>query len=220
MNTGILVAATADPADVAPLHIRGAAPRVLVVDNYDSFTYNLVQYLGQLGCDLTVWRNDSFGTAEVAELAPDAIVVSPGPCTPAEAGQSVPLIREFAGRIPILGVCLGHQAIAEAFGGQVVRAPVLMHGKTSRITHDGSGLFRDLPQPLTVTRYHSLAVTDLPPVLTVTASVNEAGQETVMALQHRDLPVYGVQFHPESILTEAGHRLLRNFLKSAGAEDA
>ena len=214
MNGSIPTVAATDPADLVPVTVHGQAPRVLVVDNYDSFTYNLVQYLGQLGCELTVLRNDSFGLADVEELAPAAVVVSPGPCTPAEAGQSVPLIREFAGRIPILGVCLGHQAIGEAFGATVAPAPVLMHGKTSRITHDGQGLFSGLPQPLTVTRYHSLIVSDLPEELMVTASVDEAGGQTVMALRHRNLPVYGVQFHPESILTEGGHRLLRNFLLS------
>lgn len=212
MNSDIPTVAVAEPADLKPVSLRGAAPRILVVDNYDSFTYNLVQYLGQLGCDLTVVRNDRFGMAEIADMNPDGIVVSPGPCTPADAGLTVPLIREFAGRIPILGVCLGHQAIGEAFGASVEPARVLMHGKTSRISHDGTGLFEGLPQPLTVTRYHSLVVRNLPPELAVTATVAEAGEDVVMALKHRDLPVYGVQFHPESILTEGGHRLLRNFL--------
>ena len=214
MNSSIPAVAAADPADLVPVTLKGAAPRILVVDNYDSFTYNLVQYLGQLGCELTVVRNDRFELADVTAMNPDGIVVSPGPCTPAEAGQSVPLIREFAGRIPILGVCLGHQAIGEAFGASVEPARVLMHGKTSRISHDGQGLYEGLPQPLTVTRYHSLVVRNLPPELEVTATVEEGGEEVVMGLKHRDLPVYGVQFHPESILTEGGHRLLRNFLTS------
>lgn len=212
MNSGIPAVAAAEPADLVPVTLNGAAPRILVVDNYDSFTYNLVQYLGQLGCELTVVRNDRFELADVPAMNPDGIVVSPGPCTPVDAGLTVPLIREFAGRVPILGVCLGHQAIGEAFGAEVGPARVLMHGKTSRISHDGSGLFSNLPQPLTVTRYHSLTVRNLPAELVVTASVSEAGEAVVMGLRHRDLPVYGVQFHPESILTEGGHRLLRNFL--------
>src|SRR5690625_5539765 len=194
-------AAVTEAQDLAPLTFRGARPRVVVVYNYDAFTYNRVQYLGQLGCELTVLRNDVFTPAQLAELKPDAIVISPGPGTPDRAGQTVPLIRELAGPRPVLGVCLGQQAIAEAFGGRVVPAPVLMHGKTSRIDHDGVGLFAGLPQPLTVTRYHSLVVKDLPAELLVNASVTEAGQETVMAIRHRDLPVWGVQFHPESILT-------------------
>ncbi len=214
MTGSIPTVAHADPADLVPVTVAGSAPKILVVDNYDSFTYNLVQYLGQLGCELTVVRNDRFELADVTAMNPDGIVVSPGPCTPAEAGQSVPLIREFAGRIPILGVCLGHQAIGEAFGASVEPARVLMHGKTSRISHDGQGLYEGLPQPLTVTRYHSLVVRNLPPELEVTATVEEGGEEVVMGLKHRDLPVYGVQFHPESILTEGGHRLLRNFLTS------
>lgn len=218
MSDTVPAAAVTEPQDLVPLTVDGAAPRVVVVDNYDSFTYNLVQYLGQLGCELTVLRNDVFTPAQLAELKPDAIVISPGPGTPDRAGQTVPLIRELAGSIPILGVCLGQQAIAEAFGGRVVPAPVLMHGKTSRIDHDGVGLFAGLPQPLTVTRYHSLVVKDLPAELLVNASVTEAGQETVMAIRHRDLPVWGVQFHPESILTTGGHRLLRNFLQLSGAE--
>ena len=214
MTGSIPTVAHADPADLVPVTVAGSAPKILVVDNYDSFTYNLVQYLGQLGCELTVVRNDRFELADVTAMNPDGIVVSPGPCTPAEAGQSVPLIRELAGRIPILGVCLGHQAIGEAFGASVEPARVLMHGKTSRISHDGQGLYEGLPQPLTVTRYHSLVVRNLPPELEVTATVEEGGEEVVMGLKHRDLPVYGVQFHPESILTEGGHRLLRNFLTS------
>lgn len=186
--------------------------RLLMVDNYDSFTYNLVQYFGELGAGCDVWRNDRFSLDEVRDLQPDGIVISPGPCTPAEAGQSLPIIREFGGRIPILGVCLGHQAIGAAFGGSVVRAPKLMHGKTSRVDHDGTGVFRDLPQPLTVTRYHSLVVTDPPAALRVTATVDDDGQTVIMGLSHEEKRIHGVQFHPESILTEAGHQLLDNFL--------
>lgn len=215
MTVAIPSVAQADPADLEPVLLNGRAPRVLMVDNYDSFTWNLVQYLGQLGCELTVKRNDGFTVRDVLELDPDGIVISPGPCTPAEAGQSVPLVRELAGRIPILGVCLGHQAIGAAFGASVERARVLMHGKTSDIGHDGTGLFDGLPDPLTVTRYHSLVVRNLPAELRVTATVEEAGEEVVMAMEHVSLPVYGVQFHPESILTQGGHRLLRNFLRAA-----
>ncbi len=214
MSGAIPTVAAADPADLEPVLVGGTAARVVVVDNYDSFTYNLVQYLGQLGCELTVLRNDTFQPRDIAALAPHGIVISPGPCTPAEAGQSVPLVRELAGSIPILGVCLGHQAIGAAFGASVDRASVLMHGKTSRISHDGSGLFKGLPEPLTVTRYHSLIVRNLPAELRVTATVHEAGEDVVMAMEHVRLPLYGVQFHPESILTEGGHRLLRNFLRA------
>jgi anthranilate synthase component 2 len=189
--------------------------RVLMVDNYDSFTYNLVQYLAELGAEVTVWRNDTFALDAVADLAPDAIVVSPGPCTPREAGVSVPLIQRYSGTVPILGVCLGHQAIGEAFGAAVVRAPVIMHGKVSSVSHDGSAVFQGLPEPLVCTRYHSLVVESLPPELLVNAWVEEAGQRTVMALRHRDHPTWGVQFHPESILTEHGHAMLRNFLALA-----
>ena len=185
---------------------------VFVLDNYDSFTYNLVQYLGELGCELTVWRNDAFTLAQVRALNPDSIVVSPGPCTPHEAGQSVDVIRELGPTYPTLGVCLGHQSIGEAFGAQVGRALLPVHGKTSALRHGGTGLFEGLEDGLSVTRYHSLVVRDLPPELEATAWTSDPGEEIVMALRHRDYPVYGVQFHPESIATEGGMDMLRNFL--------
>lgn len=187
---------------------------LLVLDNYDSFTYNLVQYLQVLQPDVTVYRNDVISVDDVKAMAPDAIVVSPGPCTPHEAGISVSLIRELGPTVPTLGVCLGHQAIGAAFGGQVVRAPVLMHGKTSPIAHDGRRLFADLPNPFQATRYHSLIVArdSLPEELEVTA---ESPDGLIMGVQHRSHPIYGVQFHPESILTAAGPELLRNFLRLA-----
>ncbi|MER3554232.1 MAG: aminodeoxychorismate/anthranilate synthase component II [Meiothermus sp.] len=187
--------------------------RILMVDNYDSFTYNLAQYLGELGADLTVWRNDRFDLSDVESFDPDGIVVSPGPCTPTEAGLSVPLIREYAPKYPILGVCLGHQSIGEAFGAKVVRHKVIVHGKTSAISHDGSGVFSGVPMPFTATRYHSLVVEDLPEVLEPNAWFDEAGGRTVMGLRHRDYPTHGVQFHPESVLTEAGKKMLSNFLE-------
>ena len=194
---------------------------ILVLDNYDSFTYNLVQYLGDLGTDPVVYRNDALGVQEALGLEPEAIVISPGPGVPGSAGISIPLISAAAGTTPILGVCLGHQAIGEAFGGRVVRATRLMHGKTTDVVHTGEGLFRALPQPLRVMRYHSLVIApeSLPAELEVTAwsSDRPAGQE-IMAVQHRSLPVYGVQFHPESIATEAGRDLLKNFLNLAGVE--
>jgi para-aminobenzoate synthetase component 2 len=184
---------------------------LLLLDNYDSFTYNLAQYLGELGCDLEVHRNNKITPDEIAILAPDRIVISPGPCTPAEAGISIELIRRFAGKIPILGVCLGHQAIGEAFGGRVVRAKSILHGKTSEISHDGKTIFRGLPKPFTATRYHSLIVErkSLPRSLEISA---ETADGTIMGLRHRKLRVEGVQFHPESILTTVGKDLLRNFL--------
>lgn len=212
MSEGLVTAAHPEAADLQPVLMNGQAARILMVDNYDSFTYNLVQYFGQLGCEVIVRRNDDITVEEAAALGVHGIVVSPGPCTPADAGQSVPLIKGLAGRVPILGVCLGHQALGAAFGASVERAGVLMHGKTSDIDHDGQGLFAGLPQPLRVTRYHSLVVRNLPPELVVTATVHEAGEDVVMAMRHRDYPLYGVQFHPESILTQGGHRLLRNFL--------
>ncbi len=188
---------------------------VFVLDNYDSFTYNLVQYLGELGADIMVRRNDELSVEEVEALEPDRILLSPGPCTPGEAGILVPLIRHMAGKAPILGVCLGHQAIGEAFGGQVVRAKHLMHGKTSVIEHDGKGVFAGLQSPLTCTRYHSLIVDQdsLPSELAVTAHAAEADGSVIMGLRHRTLPVEGVQFHPESVLTEGGRQMLRNFLE-------
>ena len=192
---------------------------VFVLDNYDSFTYNLVQYLGELGAEVEVYRNDELTVEQVEALHPERILLSPGPCTPSEAGILVPLIRHMAGsprRTPILGVCLGHQAIDEAFGGQVVRAQQLMHGKTSPVEHDGKGIFAGLPTPLTCTRYHSLIVAEdsLPAELIVTArtaSPNGDGS-VIMGLRHRTLPIEGVQFHPESVLTEGGHQMIRNFL--------
>lgn len=189
--------------------------RVLMIDNYDSFTYNLVQYLAELGAEVTVWRNDQFRWDELDAFAADAIVVSPGPCTPTEAGYSVPLIRRVSGSIPLLGVCLGHQAIGEAFGGSVVRAQVIMHGKTSQVRHDRSGIFAGLPDPLTCTRYHSLVVENAPPELLLNAWVDEAGQRTMMGLRHAQHPTWGVQFHPESVLTEHGHGMIERFLELA-----
>jgi anthranilate synthase/aminodeoxychorismate synthase-like glutamine amidotransferase len=189
---------------------------VFVLDNYDSFTYNLVQYLGELGAEVVVRRNDELTPEEVEALHPDRILLSPGPCTPHEAGILVPLIRHMAGKAPILGVCLGHQAIGEAFGGHVVRAQHLMHGKTSPVEHDGKGIFAGLPTPLTCTRYHSLIVEEssLPADLAVTARTPEAnGTSVIMGLRHRTLPIEGVQFHPESVLTEGGHQMIRNFLE-------
>jgi len=184
---------------------------LLLLDNYDSFTYNLAQYLGQMGQTLEVRRNDKITLDEIEILEPERIVISPGPCTPQEAGISIPLIERFAGKIPILGVCLGHQAIGAAFGGRVIRAPRLMHGKTSEIEHDGKTVFRGLPQRFTATRYHSLIVErkSLPRSLEISA---ETADGTIMGLRHRKLRVEGVQFHPESVLTAEGFRLLENFL--------
>lgn len=188
---------------------------VFVLDNYDSFTYNLVQYLGEMGEAVEVRRNDQVTTAEIERLNPSHIVVSPGPCTPQEAGISIKLVRHFAGKKPILGVCLGHQAIGAAFGGSVVRAPQVMHGKVSQVQHDGRTVFRDAPQPLTATRYHSLIVAEkgLPKELEVSAETRESdGTRVIMGLRHRRFPVEGVQFHPESVLTDSGRLLLKNFL--------
>ena len=188
---------------------------VFVLDNYDSFTYNLVQYLGELGADVVVKRNDELTVDEVEALHPDRILLSPGPCTPQEAGILIPLIQRMAGKAPILGVCLGHQAIGAAFGGEVVRAPELMHGKTSPVAHDGKGIFAGLESPVTCTRYHSLIVreADLPETLEVTARTNgKDGQPIIMGLRHKTLKVEGVQFHPESVLTEGGKQMIRNFL--------
>jgi len=184
---------------------------LLLLDNYDSFTYNLAQYLGQMGQQLEVRRNDQITLEEIEKLAPERIVISPGPCTPKEAGISIPLIQRFAGKIPILGVCLGHQAIGAAFGGRVIRAPKIMHGKVSEIHHDGRTVFRGLPQDFQATRYHSLIVErkSLPRELEISA---ETADGTIMGFRHRKLLVEGVQFHPESVLTEPGFRLLENFL--------
>jgi anthranilate synthase component II len=188
-----------------------------VIDNYDSFTYNLVQYLGELGADIVVRRNDAVAVDEIGELRPTAIVVSPGPCAPSQAGVTVPLIQRWGSSIPLLGVCLGHQAIGEAYGGRVVRASRVMHGKSSTVQHDGTGLFEGLPSPLPVMRYHSLIVerASLPAELEVVAVSTEDPTE-IHALRHRSHPVWGVQFHPESILTTGGKTLLRNFLSLAG----
>ena len=189
---------------------------IFVLDNYDSFTYNLVQYLGELGAEIEVRRNDELTVDEVEALKPEKILLSPGPCTPGEAGILVPLIRHMAGKAPILGVCLGHQAIGEAFGGKVVRAQNLMHGKTSAVDHDGKGVFTGLPTPLTCTRYHSLIVEEesLPDELAVTARTEEKkGGSVIMGLRHKHLPIEGVQFHPESVLTEGGRQMIRNFVE-------
>ncbi len=190
---------------------------VFVLDNYDSFTYNLVQYLGELGAKVEVRRNDEVTVEEVEAMHPERIVVSPGPCTPREAGISIELIRNFAGKAPILGVCLGHQAIGDAFGGRVVRAKNLMHGKTSQVEHDGKTIFRGLSSPMTATRYHSLIVAEdgLPHDLEVSAWTRDKdGTRVIMGLRHRKFPVEGVQFHPESVLTDEGKKLVANFLRS------
>jgi anthranilate synthase/aminodeoxychorismate synthase-like glutamine amidotransferase len=184
---------------------------ILLLDNYDSFTYNLAQYLGELGCDVEVHRNDKISVEEIARRKPERIVISPGPCTPRDAGICVELIQRLSGKFPILGVCLGHQAIGEAFGGKVIRAPKLFHGKTSRIRHDAKGVFRKLPDPFTATRYHSLIVErkSLPRELTITAETDDG---IIMGVRHRRYKLEGVQFHPESVLTESGKQLLGNFL--------
>ena len=189
---------------------------LLMIDNYDSFTYNVVQYLGELGADVAVYRNDEVTLEEIAELQPDKIVISPGPCTPDEAGISMDVVRAFGPTTPLLGICLGHQSIGQAFGGEVVRAREVMHGKTSMIHHAAEGLFSRLPDPLEATRYHSLIVArdTLPDCLEVTAWTQRAGDfDEIMGLRHREYPIEGVQFHPESIFTKAGHDLLRNFLE-------
>jgi anthranilate synthase component 2 len=190
---------------------------ILLIDNYDSFTYNVYQYLGELGAELSVVRNDEITVAQIERLAPEKIVISPGPCTPNEAGISLEVIKRFAGDIPLLGICLGHQAIGQAFGGEVRRARTVMHGKTSPIHHEGKGVFRGLPQPMTATRYHSLIVgwDSLPDCLEVTAwtETPEGEKDEIMGLRHRTLPVEGVQFHPESIFSPQGKTLLENFLE-------
>jgi anthranilate synthase/aminodeoxychorismate synthase-like glutamine amidotransferase len=184
---------------------------ILLLDNYDSFTYNLAQYLGELGCRLEVHRNDKISVEEIARRKPEAIVISPGPCTPEEAGVSVELIEKLAGKLPILGVCLGHQAVGAAFGGRIIRAPKLFHGKTSEVRHDGKGIFHKLPNPFVATRYHSLIVErkSLPRELTITAETQDG---IIMGLRHKRYKIEGVQFHPESVLSESGKKLLQNFL--------
>ena len=189
---------------------------VFVLDNYDSFTYNLVQYLGELGSEVVVRRNDEVSVAEVDAMRPERIVLSPGPCTPQEAGISIEVVRHFVGKVPVLGVCLGHQAIGAAFGGEIVRAPKLMHGKTSEVQHDGKTIFKDLPSPMTATRYHSLIVQEkgLPQDLEISAYAAEnGGTRVIMGLRHKQFPVEGVQFHPESVLTGEGKKLIENFLR-------
>jgi anthranilate synthase component 2 len=191
---------------------------ILMIDNYDSFTYNIVQYLLELGAQVEVFRNDEISTADIDSMAPEKIVISPGPCTPNEAGVSLDVVKTFAGRIPLLGICLGHQSIGQAFGGEVVRADDVMHGKTSMIHHNAQGVFRDLPSPLEATRYHSLVVAraSLPECLEVTSWTEKDGKvHEIMGFRHKELAVEGVQFHPESIMTQSGHDLLRNFLTAA-----
>lgn len=188
---------------------------ILVIDNYDSFTFNLVQYLGELGAELAVFRNDELTVEEIEAMHPDAVVISPGPCTPTEAGVSVELIQRIGPTVPILGVCLGHQAIGQAYGGRVVRGPRLMHGKTSPISHSGEGIFAGIPSPVTVARYHSLVIDPdtVPESLEIVAHTDEVGfEDEIQAVRHREHPVWGVQFHPESIASEHGMTLLRNFL--------
>ena len=195
------------------------APNVLMIDNYDSFTWNVVQYLWELGADVAVYRNDEITTDEIASAAPALLCVSPGPCSPTEAGVSIASIERFAGEIPIFGICLGMQSIGAAYGGDIVRAPEVMHGKTSDVHHNGTGVFEGLPSPFTATRYHSLVVdpATLPDCLEITAwTLDDSGKlDVIMGLRHRELSVEGVQFHPESILTEHGHAMLQNFLKQA-----
>jgi anthranilate synthase component 2 len=187
---------------------------LLMIDNYDSFTYNLVQYFAELGADVVVYRNDEIRVEQIAEINPEQLVISPGPCTPNEAGISVAAIREYAGKIPILGVCLGHQSIGQAFGGRIIHAKQLMHGKTSPVFHHGNSVFTGLPSPFTATRYHSLVIEreTLPDCLEITAWTEDG---EIMGVRHKTLPVHGVQFHPESILTEHGHAMLKNFLEGA-----
>lgn len=193
---------------------------LLMIDNYDSFTYNVVQYLGELGAEVKVIRNDELSLEEIEALNPERIVISPGPCTPTEAGVSVPVLERFAGKLPILGICLGHQSIGQAFGGKVVRARQVMHGKTSPVAHENQGVFEGLNNPLTVTRYHSLVVErdSMPDCLEITAwtTLEDGSMDEIMGLRHRDYMIEGVQFHPESILTDQGHELLANFLKQQG----
>ena len=190
---------------------------ILMIDNYDSFTYNIVQYLGELGADVQVYRNDAITLAQIESLNPEKIVISPGPCTPTEAGVSLDVIKTFAGRIPLLGVCLGHQAIGQAYGGDVIRARQVMHGKLSAMFHNNAGVFCDLPSPFTATRYHSLVIdkTTLPECLEITAwtELDNGALDEIMGVRHKTLDVQGVQFHPESILSEHGHQLFRNFLQ-------
>ena len=198
--------------------LKGSSDVLLMIDNYDSFTYNLVQYLRELGAEVVVYRNDRISIAEIYQLGPRQIVISPGPCTPKEAGISVEVVKRFAGTVPILGVCLGHQAIGQAFGGAIVRAELLMHGKTSRVYHDGTDIFTDIANPFEATRYHSLVIEkDSPPdCLRVTAWTEEG---EIMGVSHREFPIWGVQFHPESILTVAGKNILRNFLKISSCRE-
>jgi anthranilate synthase component 2 len=193
------------------------APMILVIDNYDSFTYNLVHYLAELGAETQVWRNDALSVQDALALAPKAILLSPGPCAPDQAGICLPLLRAAPENMPVLGVCLGHQSIGQAYGGDVIRAKTLMHGKTSLIHHNNTGIFKDLPNPFTATRYHSLAVKKetLPADLEITAWTEDG---EIMGVQHKTRPIHGVQFHPESIATEGGHQLLANFLNLAGIE--
>ena len=216
--TGLFLFAKAERAGSEPLCWFGRM-RILVIDNYDSFTFNLVQYLGELGADVKVYKNDALDVAGIRSLAPEGILISPGPCTPNEAGVSLDLLRELAGTLPILGVCLGHQAIGQAFGGRVVRAARLMHGKTSPILHDGRGVFSGLPSPFEATRYHSLLVerSSLPACLEISAWTSEG---EIMGLRHREQAVEGVQFHPESVLTIEGKRLVANWLTQAGGRRA
>lgn len=192
---------------------------LLMIDNYDSFTYNLVQYFGELGQEVLVYRNDQITLEQIAELKPDYLVISPGPCTPNEAGISIEAIHHFAGKLPILGVCLGHQSIGQAFGGHIIRAKQVMHGKTSPVFHHNLGVFANLPNPVETTRYHSLVIeqSSLPDCLEVTAwTQNAAGEiDEIMGVRHKTLPIEGVQFHPESILTEQGHKMLQNFLEQS-----
>ena len=187
---------------------------ILMIDNYDSFTYNLVQYMGELGADIRVERNDRISIDEIESLAPEKIVISPGPCTPAKAGISVEVIKCFSGKVPVLGVCLGHQSVGAAFGGEIIKAGKLMHGKTSEVRHDGKTLFKDLPNPFTATRYHSLVLNrkTLPDCFEITA---ESDDNEIMGIRHKELPVEGVQFHPESILTPDGKDLLKNFIENS-----
>jgi anthranilate synthase/aminodeoxychorismate synthase-like glutamine amidotransferase len=194
---------------------------LFILDNYDSFTYNLVQYFGELGAQVEVRRNDKISIAGLENMQPERIVISPGPCTPQDAGISIDLVRHFTGKVPILGVCLGHQAIGAAFGGNVIRAPYLMHGKTSAVTHDNKTIFHGLPTPMTATRYHSLTVEEnsLPEELEVSAWTTEPdGTRTIMGLRHKKFAVEGVQFHPESVLTDAGKKLIKNFLEVASGQ--